>query len=138
MYLFLFSMQSGVYFRCSIVSLSHFAAILLIRTRGRLETCRGQVSTRGGLPRRAGRIPPSPPWRRSKLHIACSDFLRLRQKSQSALIPLLLLSNPQPLRWGAGLLIRGLWPEQNPLCSLVSPFRRCSRILKGFFYRQLE
>ena len=37
------------------------------------------------------RIPSSPP-RRSKLHIACSDFLCLWQKSQSALIPLLLLS----------------------------------------------
>ena len=154
-----------------------------------METCRGHVSTRGGLPRRVGRIPPSPPWRRSKLHIACSDFyaygkkirvrsfrcssfqtrsrwasgllfgdsgqskvrfatalsisrgiestirsaplillvrikpttlgfdserrgceqtayrlLRLfclRQKSQSALIPLLLLAKPQPLRWVA-------------------------------------
>ncbi len=32
-----------------------------IRTRGLLETCRGHVSTRGGLPRRAGRIPSSPP-----------------------------------------------------------------------------
>ena len=63
-----------------------------IRTRGLLETCRGHVSTRGGLPRRAGRIPSSPPQRRSKLHIACSDFLCLWQKSQSALIPLLLLS----------------------------------------------
>ena len=32
-----------------------------IRTRGRLETCRGHVSTRGGLRRSAGRIPHSPP-----------------------------------------------------------------------------
>ncbi len=32
-----------------------------IRTRGHLETCRRHVSTRGGLRRSAGRIPPYPP-----------------------------------------------------------------------------
>ena len=41
--------------------------------------------------------PPAP--RRSKLYIACSDFFY--QKSQSALIPLLLLFKPQTLRWFA-------------------------------------
>ena len=35
--------------------------------------------------------------RRSKLHIACSDFF----KSQSALIALLLLSKSNPLRWAS-------------------------------------
>ena len=50
------------------------------RTRGRLETCRGHVSTRGGLRRSEGRVPPPAP-RRSKLYIACSDFL---QKSECA------------------------------------------------------
>ena len=44
------------------------------------------------------RVPPPAP-RRSKLHIACSDFFT---KSQSALIPLLLLFNPQTLCWFAG------------------------------------
>lgn len=38
--------------------------------------------------------PPAP--RRSKLYIACSDFFT---KSQSALIPLLLLSKSNPLCW---------------------------------------
>ena len=31
------------------------------RTRGHLATCRGHVATRGGLPRRAGRVPPPAP-----------------------------------------------------------------------------
>ena len=39
----------------------------------------------------------SPAPRRSKLHIACSDFF----KSQSALIALLLLSKSNPLRWAS-------------------------------------
>ncbi len=39
--------------------------------------------------------------RRSKLYIACSDFLCLWQKSQSALMPLLLLSKSKPLRWAS-------------------------------------
>ena len=39
---------------------------------------------------------PMPAPRRSKLYIACSDFFT---KSQSALIPLLLLSKSNPLRW---------------------------------------
>ena len=42
------------------------------------------------------RIPPAAP-RRSKLHIACSDFF----KSQSALIALLLLSKSNPRRWAS-------------------------------------
>ena len=42
------------------------------------------------------RLPPRAP-RRSKLHIACSDFF----KSQSALIALLLLSKSNPLRWAS-------------------------------------
>ena len=44
------------------------------------------------------RVPSGAP-RRSKLHIACSDFFI---KSQSALIPLLLLSNRDSLRWICG------------------------------------
>ena len=40
------------------------------------------------------RIHSGPP-RQSKLHIACSDFCQ----NQSALIPLLFLSKPNPLRW---------------------------------------
>ena len=47
------------------------------------------------------------PPRRSKLHIACSDFLCLWQKSQSALIPLLLLPDPDPLSLGSGFVFYG-------------------------------
>ena len=47
------------------------------------------------------------PPRRSKLHIACSYFLCLWQKSQSALIPLLLLPNPDPLSLGSGFVFYG-------------------------------
>ena len=47
------------------------------------------------------------PHRRSKLHIACSDFLCLWQKSQSTLIPLLLLPIPDPLVLGSGFVFCG-------------------------------
>ena len=43
---------------------SHGGAVFLhewTRTRGRLETCRRHVSTRGGLRRSAGRVPPPAP-----------------------------------------------------------------------------
>ena len=39
--------------------------------------------------------------RRRKLHIACGDFLCLRQKSHLALISLRLLSKSNPLRWAS-------------------------------------
>lgn len=42
--------------------------------------------------------PPLPVPRRSKLYSACSDFC---YKSQSALMPLLLLSKSNPLRWAS-------------------------------------
>ena len=40
---------------------------------------------------------PLPAPRRSKLHIACSDFFQ----RQSALVALLLLSKSNPLRWAS-------------------------------------
>ena len=54
-----------------------------------LNRCAARDSTKN----RFCRLAP----RRSKLHIACSDFF----KSQSALIALLLLSKSNPLRWAS-------------------------------------
>ena len=75
---------------------------------------------------------PSPAPRRSKRHIACSDFF----KSQSALILLLLLSKPQPLRWVAVWFWVRTWkphlfghhsPHKNPPKALCfKDFRRVS------------
>ena len=56
----------------------------------------------------------SPAPRRSKLHIACSDFMS-RAKNQSALIPLLLLSKPKPLRWAS------IWVSLMRSINSVSP-----------------
>ena len=56
---------------------------------------RERVGTSCTKCRQALQIPPSPP-RRSKLYIACSDFYF---KNRSALMPLLLLSKSNPLRW---------------------------------------
>ena len=53
------------------------------------------VSTRGGLSRRAGRIPYPPP-RRSKLHIACSDFLCLCKKVRAGSFRCSSLAKPAP------------------------------------------
>ena len=53
------------------------------------------VSTRGGLPRRAGRVPYPPP-RRSKLHIACSDFLCLCKKVRAGSFRCSSLAKPDP------------------------------------------
>ena len=56
--------------------------------------------------------------RRSKLHIACSDFLCLRQKIRVRSFRCSSLSESNPLRWA---LIRGdgdAGNEQSPLCSL--------------------
>ena len=69
--------------------------LLGIRTRGLLETCRWYVLTRDGLPRRAGRIPYPPP-RRSKLHIACSDFLCLCKKVRVRSFRCSSLAKPAP------------------------------------------
>ena len=58
-------------------------------------------NSKSGVPARVPwvRIPPCPPHRRSKLHIACSGFFALRQK--------LLLSPDDPLRWACpGSLMR--------------------------------
>ena len=43
------------------------------RTRGRLETCRGHVSTRGGLRRSEGRVPPPAP-KMGKLLLKLAHF----------------------------------------------------------------
>ena len=48
----------------------------------------------GSLYQNQGYLP-----RRRKLHIACDDFFMLRSKSHLALIPLLLLSESNPLCW---------------------------------------
>ena len=61
------------------------------------------------------RVPPPAPPRRSKLYIACSDFLCLWQKSQSALMPLLLLSKSKPLRWAS------IWIHLTETADSVSP-----------------
>ena len=68
------------------------------------------------------RIWPAAP-RRSKLHIACSDFLCLWQKNRSALIPLLLLSNPNPLSLGFGFAFWGNEVEPGAFSSYRIAFR---------------
>ena len=72
-----------------------FWQIHRIRTRGRLETCRGHVSTRGGLRRSAGRIPYSPP--KNVLTVRWEHFFADKQDSnprvrikQESLTPALL------------------------------------------------
>ena len=72
---------------------------------------RERVGTSCTKCRKALQIPPSPP-RRSKLYIACSDFYF---KNRSALMPLLLLSKSNPLRWALIWFFHGR--DLNPLSS---------------------
>ena len=58
----------------------HGGAVFLhewTRTRGRLETCRRHVSTRGGLRRSAGRVPPPAPKKDSVPRGRCLFFVLL-------------------------------------------------------------
>ena len=73
-----FRIRIGHYFQKR--TASHGGAVFLhewTRTRGRLETCRRHVSTRGGLRRSAGRVPPPAPKKDSVPRGRCIFFVLL-------------------------------------------------------------
>ena len=74
-------------------------------------------------------LPPSPPCR-SKLYIACSDFF---YKSRSALMPLLLLSKSQPLRWVVIWFGQILWITASILFGLRMSEQALYRLLRLFY-----
>ena len=79
------------------------------------------------------RIPPAAP-RRSKLYIACSDFF---YKSQNALMPLLLLSKSQPLRWVVIWFWQILWITASILFGLHTSSRMSYHSRRRFFTSSL-
>ena len=99
-----------------------------------LQTCGYSSSVERQLPKlhRWVRLPLAAPARR-KRHIACDEFLCFTSKTRPALILLLLLSKPNPLRWASVWLWKRPFHEIEYLSNCCVSSQASYRLRRVFY-----